>query len=192
MSRADDAAAYAAWKRAKAASAGQLEMPEAARPEAEPLEIGHTYSAPLITCQIGYDRSRVCEQPTASGPDDMARILRERIGEQDREHVAVLLLDTKHKPLGVHIVSIGTLSSATCDPRYVYRAAIVANAHTLVMSHNHPSGDPAPSLEDIRATQRMIESGQILGIEVLDHIIIGERDRYVSLRSSHGTLWTAR
>lgn len=177
MSNAD-AAAYAAWKAARLAPA------TAAAPAAGPL-----YSAPLITCSVGYDRSQLREVPTVLGPEGCARILRERIAECDREHIAVLLLDTKHKPLGVHIVAVGSIDSCSADPRYVYRAALVTNAATVVLAHNHPSGDPTPSMADVTCTKRMIEAGVILGMELLDHIVIGDGDRYVSLRTNMPSLW---
>ncbi|MCP1312115.1 RadC family protein [Paenibacillus tyrfis] len=104
----------------------------------------------------------------------------------DLEHEAcekfgILTLNTKNFVAGLHVLSVGNLNSTIVHPREVFKAAILNNAASLVCFHNHPSGDPTPSQEDINSTLRLIEAGQILGIEVLDHVIIGEK-RFVSLK----------
>lgn len=98
----------------------------------------------------------------------------------DRENFVVLLLDTKNKVIGINTVSIGTLNSSLVHPREVFKPAILASAAALILAHNHPSGDPKPSREDIEVTKRLIEAGGLLGIQVLDHIIVG--DYCVSLK----------
>lgn len=104
----------------------------------------------------------------------------------DLEHEAVekfgiVTLTTKNSVAGVHVISVGNLNSAIVHPREVFKAAILNNAASLVCFHNHPSGDPTPSQEDVTMTRRLIEAGELMGIELLDHIIIGE-SRYVSLK----------
>ena len=106
----------------------------------------------------------------------------EYLKETDREHFVVVLLDTKSAVIGITTVSIGILDSALVHPREVYKPAILSNAAAIILAHNHPSGDPTPSAEDRRITQRIHEAGQVLGIEVLDHLIIGDRTRFVSLK----------
>ncbi|WP_246187342.1 JAB domain-containing protein [Neomoorella glycerini] len=116
-----------------------------------------------------------------SGPLEAALLLRKFLGERDRECMAAIHLDCKNRINSVEIVSIGTLNSSPAHPREVFKGAILANAAAIVLGHNHPSGDPTPSREDIEVTRRMVEAGHILGIQVLDHVIIAD-DGWVSLK----------
>lgn len=97
------------------------------------------------------------------------------------ECFVVLLLNTKHRVKGHHLVSIGTANSTLVHPREVFRAAIISSAVYVVLMHNHPSGDPAPSQADVKVTQELVRAGELVRIEVLDHVIIGHPDR-VSMR----------
>ncbi|MBU4533325.1 MAG: DNA repair protein RadC [Firmicutes bacterium] len=99
----------------------------------------------------------------------------------DREHFRVLLLTTKHRVIRIETVTIGTLNSSPVHPREVFRPAIKHGACAVVLAHNHPSGDPEPSSQDRQLTQRLVEAGRLIGIEVLDHIIVGD-GRFVSLK----------
>ena len=96
----------------------------------------------------------------------------------DREEFRVLLLNAKHQVMGVHTVSIGSLTVSIVHPREVYKAAILANAAEIIGIHNHPSGNPDPSPEDHALTKRLSEAGTILGITLLDHVIIGHNTHY--------------
>jgi DNA repair protein RadC len=91
----------------------------------------------------------------------------------DREAGLVLALDSRNRPIGCHVVSIGTLSASLIHPREVFKFAILANAAALIFAHNHPSGDPTPSKDDIELTRRLVNAGQLLGIEVIDALITG-------------------
>ena len=91
----------------------------------------------------------------------------------DREAGLVLALDARNRPIGCHVVSIGTLSASLIHPREVFKFAILANAAALIFAHNHPSGDPTPSKDDIELTRRLVNAGQLLGIEVIDALITG-------------------
>jgi DNA repair protein RadC len=91
----------------------------------------------------------------------------------DREAGLVLALDSRNRPIGCHIVSIGSLSASLIHPREVFKFAILANAASLIFAHNHPSGDPTPSKDDIELTRRLVSAGQLLGIEVIDALITG-------------------
>lgn len=102
--------------------------------------------------------------------------------EEDREVFLVLFLNARSKVNGAHVVSVGDLDSSIVHPREVFKAAILAGASRIVCAHNHPSGDPGPSPEDIAVTQRLKEAGKLLGIELLDHVIIASDGRHVSLR----------
>lgn len=113
--------------------------------------------------------------------DDAALLLHTYLGEQDREHFVVLLLDTKHMVRAVHTVAIGSLDTCIVHPREVFKPAVLANAAAMILCHN-PSGDPTPSQEDLKVTERLVAAGKTLGIEVLDHIILGDGYRYLSLR----------
>ena len=114
---------------------------------------------------------------------DVFEAFRGRFEQADREEFLVLLLDGKNKVLGFHVASVGTLTSSLAHPREIFKAAILANAAAIILVHNHPSGDPAPSAEDLSITKRLKEVGELLGIQVLDHIIIGD-GRYVSFIES--------
>lgn len=124
----------------------------------------------------------VRERPVIRSPQDVATLVGEYLKETDRENFVVVLLDTKNAVIGINTVSVGILDSALVHPREVYKAAILANAAAIILAHNHPSGDPTPSAEDRRITQRLHEAGQLLGIEVMDHIVVGEQTRFTSLK----------
>ena len=96
----------------------------------------------------------------------------------DREQMAVAFLDAKHRVIGVGIVSIGSLTASIVHPREVLKPAIVSNAAAILICHNHPSGVPEPSPEDISLTSRLTQAGDILGIRLLDHVILGDGSHY--------------
>jgi DNA repair protein RadC len=127
------------------------------------------------------------EAPLLDNPESIAALLREDCRLYDVEHFHAILLNTRRKLIRVDKISQGTLDSVLIHPREVFKGAISANASALVIVHNHPSGDPTPSEADIKVTRDLIRAGQLLKIELLDHIILGkstaERTRdYVSLR----------
>jgi DNA repair protein RadC len=115
-------------------------------------------------------------------PEDAAALFRQLTGDQlDREVFSVMTLDTKNQPNAFHIVSVGTLNASLVHPREVYKICMVSNAASLMCFHNHPSGNPTPSQEDIEITERLRDSGTLLGIDLLDHIIIGDGS-FVSMK----------
>jgi DNA repair protein RadC len=103
------------------------------------------------------------------------------MGNLEQEHLRTVLLDTKNRVLSSHTVYIGNVNSSIIRVSEVFREAIRENATALIVAHNHPSGDPSPSPEDIRVTRSIVEAGDLLGIEVLDHLIIGHQ-RFISLK----------
>jgi len=125
---------------------------------------------------------KLAERPQIRIAADAAPLLAQYIGEADREVFAVALLTIRHRILGLHTVSVGCLTSSLVHPREVFKPAILAGSAALLLAHNHPSGDPEPSAEDIALTRRLTAAGQLLGIEILDHLILGEGGRFVSLR----------
>ncbi|QWU16242.1 DNA repair protein RadC [Paenibacillus sophorae] len=114
-------------------------------------------------------------------PEDAAELFRQLIGDCDREVFCVMTLDTKNQPTAFQTVSIGTLNASLVHPREVYKICMISNAASLMCFHNHPSGNPVPSSEDIEITERLRDSGTLLGIELLDHIILGDGN-FVSMK----------
>lgn len=104
---------------------------------------------------------------------------------QTVESFYIFTLDTKNKINGMFEVSRGTLNASIVHPRDVFQRAILQNANSIILMHNHPSGDPTPSTEDINITNRLQESGQLLGIKVLDHIIVGDENSYISFKEKN-------
>ncbi len=119
--------------------------------------------------------------PQVQSPADAARLLMPDMGLLDQEHMRVLLLDTKHHVLDAPTVYIGSLNTSVVRIGELFREAIRRNCAAIILAHNHPSGDPTPSPEDISVTEQICRAGKLLDIEVLDHIIVGQQ-RYVSLR----------
>jgi DNA repair protein RadC len=126
---------------------------------------------------------KLAERPQIRVPAEAAPMLAEYIGEADREVFVIAMLTIRHRVLGLHTVSVGCLTSALVAPREVFKPAILSGSASLLICHNHPSGDPEPSAEDIALTRRLGAAGQLLGIELLDHLILGEAGRFVSLRA---------
>lgn len=122
------------------------------------------------------------KKPYIKSPEDAAALLMEEMRFLDREHFKVLLLNTKNQVITLEIVSIGTLNSSAVHPRELFKSAIRKSAAAVVLVHNHPSGDPSPSREDMDVTRRLKEAGEIMGIEVLDHIIIGD-GKFISFKA---------
>jgi len=122
--------------------------------------------------------------PQIKSPDDVKNYVMEDMRYYDREHFKCLYLNRKNQVLALETISVGDLASSLVHPREVFKSALKRSAAAVILIHNHPSGDPAPSSEDINITKRLVESGKLLGIEVLDHIIIGD-GRYSSLKSTN-------
>lgn len=116
-----------------------------------------------------------------NSPRDSAAALMAVLQDQPTEVFAILCLSTKHRVIAYHEVSRGTLDSTLVHPREVFKAALLANAAAIIVSHNHPSGDPSPTLDDLEVTRRLVATGEVLGIPVLDHIVIGD-GRYFSFK----------
>ncbi len=109
---------------------------------------------------------------------DAGVLLQHRMRHLDREHFAVMMLTSAKAIIGVETISIGTLNNSLVHPREVFKQAIRNSASTVILAHNHPSGDCTPSGEDIKITRRLVEAGKIIGIEVIDHVIVGEDSYY--------------
>lgn len=111
-------------------------------------------------------------------PQSVEKAISASIKDKAKEHFKLILLNARNKILGISTISIGSLNASIVHPREVFKDAIMHNAYSVVLAHNHPSGDPEPSEDDLKMTRKLIESGKILGIEVLDHLIIGKNAFY--------------
>ncbi len=121
------------------------------------------------------------ERPQVKSPADVANLLMLEMGFLEQEHLRLVLLDTKNRVLGMPTIYIGSLNTSVLRVGELFREAIKANCAALIVVHNHPSGDPTPSPEDVRITEQIVEAGKLLDVEVLDHLVIGQQ-RYVSLK----------
>lgn len=120
-------------------------------------------------------------RPACRCAADVAHLLRQYLTDVDREHFVVVLLNRKNQVIGINTVAAGSLTAAIVHQREVMKPAVLANAASIILVHNHPSGDPSPSAEDQQLTTRLVQAGRILGITVVDHIIIGDgTERYYS------------
>lgn len=122
-------------------------------------------------------------QATVETAEAAAALLQPRLQRYDREHFVACFLDSRHGLIRIEEIAVGTLNASLVHPREVFHAAIQAQAASLLVAHNHPSGDPDPSEDDLALTRRLIHAGELLGMALLDHLIIG-RGRWLSLRAS--------
>lgn len=122
-------------------------------------------------------------RPTIDSVEAAAALLRPRLLDKKKEHFLALLLDNRHRVIRVSPIAVGSLSATLAHPRELFRDAIAASAAAIILAHNHPSGDPEPSAHDVEITARLVEAGRLLGIEVVDHLIVGTSG-VVSLRSA--------
>ncbi len=129
---------------------------------------------PIYRVQLVRDGSCKLGGHDCSSPADAADLFRALVGDADREHLVAMFLDTQNRFIGVHTISIGTLEVTVVHPREVFKAAILANAASMVLAHNHPSGRSEPSDMDILVTREMVQAGQLLDIPVMDHVVVGQ------------------
>ncbi len=108
------------------------------------------------------------------GPEDVAAYLMPQYGSRSVEHFGIVLLDTKHRVLRTRVLSVGTLDASLVHPREVFREATLGGAAAIVLFHNHPSGDPIPSGDDEALTTRLVRAGDLMGVDVIDHIIVAD------------------
>jgi DNA repair protein RadC len=127
------------------------------------------------------DSYPVKDKRTVRSPEDALKEVKARLKGKKKEHFLTILLDTRNHVIGVVPISVGSLDSSLVHPREVFKEALSASAASVIFVHNHPSGDPRPSEDDIKLTQRLVEAGKIMGVEVLDHVIIAD-SAYASLK----------
>lgn len=136
----------------------------------------------IVTIKMIKESSILYPERKVGSPSDAASLIKPFLAESDREKFVAVYLNTKNEPTAIHTVSIGTLNASLVHPREVFKGAILSNASSLLLAHNHPSGDTKPSIEDRKITERLVEAAKILGLEIIDHIIVGEGDRFFSFK----------
>jgi len=129
-------------------------------------------------------RFGVYDKVKVTSPEIVANILMDEMKLLNKEHFNIVILDTKNQIISIENISIGTLNASIVHPRDVYKAAIQKNANAIILVHNHPSGDVTPSGEDLNITKRLVEAGNLMGIKVLDHLIIGS-DIFLSMKEKN-------
>lgn len=143
-----------------------------------------SYTLPVFKLKLVRERSATYPTIHANEPQLAALFFHRLIGNADREHVAALFLDPQGKPTGSMILGIGVLTSVKVHAREVFKGAILANAASIVLAHNHPSGSAEPSEADIRCTRRLVRVGFFLGIPILDHLIVTPTGDFTSLHEA--------
>lgn len=133
---------------------------------------------------------RIYEEPylqgvKITGPEDVYHLVGPSLIHQQVENFKIILLNTKNIVTSIELISIGTLNASIVHPRDVFNVAIRKNANSIILAHNHPSGDPTPSNEDISITNRLIDVGGLVGIKVLDHVIIGSSGKHLSFKEKN-------
>ncbi|WP_438316061.1 JAB domain-containing protein [Sporosarcina sp. FA9] len=135
----------------------------------------------IVSLRLVKESSLLYKDRAIRSPEDGYNLFKQFLGELDREYFVVMCLDVKNQPTAINICHIGSLNASIVHPREVMKTAILSNSASILVAHNHPSGQPEPSPEDIDVTKRLAEAGKIMGIELIDHLIIGE-DRFISLK----------
>ncbi len=124
------------------------------------------------------------KRPKINSPEDVYRFLKELM-PADKEIFYMLSLNTKNGVIAVRLISLGSLNANVVHPREVFKAALLDSASNIIVAHNHPSGDNTPSREDIEITKKLVESGNLIGIPILDHVIIGETSPFSMKEAGH-------
>jgi DNA repair protein RadC len=168
-------------------SGGLHGMPRTSVDELRKLNGMGSAKAAQVLAAIELGRRTLLRCPPARrqiiNPRDAAAYLLPQFGARPVEQFGLMMLDTKHRLIRTAIVSVGTLDSSPAHPREIFREAASASAAAIVLFHNHPSGDPTPSRDDVDLTRRLVQAGEIMGIDVIDHVILADT-RYFSFREA--------
>ena len=140
----------------------------------------------IVSIKMVKESSFLYQTRQILSPKDAYEMIKEQLEGLDREQFIIACLNTKNEPTNITVVSVGSLNKAIVHPREVFKTAILSNAASIMAFHNHPSGETTPSQHDIQLTNRLYEAGELLGIKLLDHLIIG--DRVPILRSRYTQL----
>ncbi|RXT08856.1 DNA repair protein RadC [Ammoniphilus sp. CFH 90114] len=137
----------------------------------------------VVSIKMVKESSILYSKRAVRSPEDAYDLLKGFLEDADREHFLVVNLCSKNRPNAIHVCHVGSLNCSIVHPREVFKSAILSNSASIIVAHNHPSGDTTPSREDIEVTRRLKQAGEILGIDLLDHLIIGE-DKFFSLKEN--------
>jgi DNA repair protein RadC len=140
-----------------------------------------SFKIPIYRLKLVKDGTARLPARAIETPDTAAALLSKLIGNADREHFAAVFLNVGGVPVGVHVIGIGGLAGAQIHAREVFKAAILSNAHSIILGHNHPSGNVNPSEDDARTTGSLVEASKLLGIPIVDHIIVSPGNRFASM-----------
>lgn len=138
----------------------------------------------IVSLRMVRENTFLYKDRKINSPKEAVEIVKGFLENEDREKFVVINLDTKNQPTHLNIASIGSLSATIVHPREIFKTAILTQSAGIILSHNHPSGDPSPSQEDIEVTSRLVEAGNIIGIRIIDHIIVGNNDRFFSFKEN--------
>ena len=138
----------------------------------------------IVSIKMVKESSFLYQTRQILSPKDAYEMIKEQLEGLDREQFIIACLNTKNEPTNITVVSVGTLNKAIIHPREVFKTAILSNAASIMAFHNHPSGETTPSQQDIQLTNRLYEAGELLGIKLLDHLIIGDRVPILRSRST--------
>ena len=141
----------------------------------------HAKRVDIVSLRLVKESSLLYKDRAIRSPGDAYNLFKQFLGDLDREYFVVMCLDVKNQPTAINVCHIGSLNASIVHPRDIMKAAILSNSASILALHNHPSGQPEPSPEDIDVTKRLAEAGSIMGIELIDHLIVGD-GRYVSLK----------
>lgn len=139
---------------------------------------------PIVHLQMVKDTEIPYGGMKLDNPKDAAELGKRFLGDMDKECLVVCAMDTKMKPVHIQIVGMGAINYCPASIPEIFKAALLSNAANILLFHNHPSGDAAPSKEDVQLTKRVLEAGKLLGIPLQDHIILGEGNSFYSFRNS--------
>lgn len=128
----------------------------------------------IVSIKMVKESSFLYQTRQILSPKDAYEMIKEQLEGLDREQFIIACLNTKNEPTNISVVSVGTLNKAIVHPREVFKTAILSNAASIMAFHNHPSGETTPSQQDIQLTNRLYEAGELIGIKLLDHLIIGD------------------
>ena len=128
----------------------------------------------IVSIKMVKESSFLYQTRQILSPNDAYEMIKEQLEGLDREQFIIAYLNTKNEPTNISVVSVGSLNKAIVHPREVFKTAILSNAASIMAFHNHPSGETTPSQQDIQLTHRLYEAGELLGIKLLDHLIIGD------------------
>lgn len=149
------------------------------------MEVLKTKYVPLVRLQVVRERFLPYGQEKISSPEKVVKMVRRLLDGSDKECILAIPVDTKSKPLGIEFVAMGSVNCAYAFAREIYKHALISNATGVIIVHNHPSGEVMPSEQDWKFTREIQEAGDLLGVELLDHIIVGDEEKYFSMSETH-------